>query len=461
MSSSSIYEQLDLDIRNYELADIERFFRLNPATTYSIDDIQLKETVIRQQLLQSGHINKKFKAGIIEFLDSAKKWLIEAKCEKPPAPTSIPPDFRLDPTPDIPFPTISVSRTQELIKPHPIQPVHTTNGNQYYSGVLNPIESRLKTTNICIDTLFRRNYNASKSTDFTYILPKSINNVVSLKVTSFEFPAVWYSISAAALNNSMTIYLYNMTGFPDASFNLIIPDGNYTQNTFVITLNNIFNLIENGLNFLWCEINDITLATVIRARNFTTDTVSGGPFPYHELSPNYSPDFRFTLDFSVQINGAATNRPIYKNLGWFLGFRQSVYEVGPSNETISFTASEIIPVYYQGYIASESFFGSTLYNYLFIEIDDFQNNFPTDSIISANDAHGNYLGRNVIARITIHSSINTIIIDNAADRIFKKRDYFGPVNLEKLKIRILNRFGEVIDVKQNDYSMTLEVTTVS
>jgi hypothetical protein len=100
-------------------------------------------------------------------------------------------------------------------------------------------------------------------------------------------------------------------------------------------------------------------------------------------------------------------------------------------------------------------------NYLFVEVDDFQNNFPTDSIISTNDTFGNYLGKNIIARLIISTGVNTILNDNGADLIFKKRDYFGPVNLEKLKIRILNRFGDVVNIGQNDYSMTFEVTTVN
>ena len=42
------------------------------------------------------------------------------------------------------------------------------------------------------------------------------------------------------------------------------------------------------------------------------------------------------------------------------------------------------------------------------------------------------------------------------DRI-KTREYFGPVKLEKLRIRLLNKFGHVIDMNQNDFSISFEI----
>ena len=80
--------------------------------------------------------------------------------------------------------------------------------------------------------------------------------------------------------------------------------------------------------------------------------------------------------------------------------------------------------------------------------------------MSVSDTNSNYLGKNIIARITITSGINTIVTDNASDQIFKKREYFGPVNIDKFKIRLLNRFGDVINLNNNDYSFTLELKQI-
>ena len=62
-----------------------------------------------------------------------------------------------------------------------------------------------------------------------------------------------------------------------------------------------------------------------------------------------------------------------------------------------------------------------------------------------------YLGKNIIARIPISTTFNVVTFNNASDGLFKTRDYFGPVRLEKLRIRLLDRFGQVISLNQNDF----------
>jgi len=58
----------------------------------------------------------------------------------------------------------------------------------------------------------------------------------------------------------------------------------------------------------------------------------------------------------------------------------------------------------------------------------------------------------------IVNSHYNIIYNNPSDRIFKQRDYFGPVNIEKLHIRLLDRFGDPIDMVNTDYSLAIELT---
>ena len=89
-------ENLDLDITNYSIKDITKFFKLKEKSTYKVEEIELRENEIRQQLLNSGHINKRFKKDLIDFLDKAKNWLIQVKCEKKAPPTSIPTNYKLD-----------------------------------------------------------------------------------------------------------------------------------------------------------------------------------------------------------------------------------------------------------------------------------------------------------------------------------------------------------------------------
>ena len=74
-----------------------------------------------------------------------------------------------------------------------------------------------------------------------------------------------------------------------------------------------------------------------------------------------------------------------------------------------------------------------------------------------NNETSSYLGKNIMNRISLTSNPNTVLDNTAADMTSKKREYFGPVKLEKMRIRILNRFGDVLDMNKNDYSFVLEI----
>jgi hypothetical protein len=65
---------LDLDINNYTIKDLEKFFSLS--LNYSIDEVESRESIIREQLLSSGTVNKRFKRDLIVFLTQAKKMII-------------------------------------------------------------------------------------------------------------------------------------------------------------------------------------------------------------------------------------------------------------------------------------------------------------------------------------------------------------------------------------------------
>ena len=49
---------------------------------------------------------------------------------------------------------------------------------------------------------------------------------------------------------------------------------------------------------------------------------------------------------------------------------------------------------------------------------------------------------------------------NPSDLIYKRRDYFGPVKIEKMNIRLIDKYGEILDLIENDYSIAIELTTL-
>ena len=412
---------LDLEITNYKLSDLETFFKLPP--NYTDEIVKEHEESIKSKILNSDELSKENKNNISTFLSKARQLLI--------------------------------NKQAPVIK-HEDPPIIHTKHEEFIPSELNPLEKRTTTKTLCVDTLFRENYSKTKSTDYIYKLPVYINNIVSMQLTSFEFPNMINFFSSENNSNTFEIGLYNVnTGefdssgnqiLSDVSYTIVIPDGNYMSNTFQNIMNNIFQSTDSiGLKFLKVEVG-LQTNTIIRINNSDIDKI--GNFPYDVSDNFYSPDFYFQLNFAIE------NKPLYKTAGWMMGFREEFYTVTQDDYYISLI-DLLTPIVYEGYLSSESSYGSTLDNYIFLEIDDYHNNFPTNTFVSTNT--NSYIGKNILARIVLTSGANTIITDNASDCIFKKREYFGPIKLEKFRIRILNRFGDVIQLKQNDYSFVLEL----
>lgn len=410
---------------------------------------------------------------------------------------------------------------------------------EYPKGIINPIERRLLKRVICIDTLFRANYDKTKSTDFTWNLPAPINNVLSLQIVSSQVPNMIRTFSNAKMNNIFTINLYNVkqTGRSETinhSEVITIPEGVYMTDVFVTAMNNYFanakppsdqisNANFNGLKFLYIEVNDKSTNTIIRSREDNDTDFADVPRAFNPTSPNYSPNFYFTLDFNIPDDKSYTDyyriggiqyrsipydlsgvecsstsfqrthmnsknincfrphispidgtfirsqtikmRPLYKNAGWMMGFRKDFYDTsgntigGARHTTYIETSLSNSAVIYNKYVQSESTYGNAITQYFFVELDDYNRNFTSNTII-AETGNGTYLGNNIVARIPITSSIYAISDSNPSDLIYKRRDYFGPVKIEKVNIRLLDKFGDVLDIIDNDYSLAIELTTL-
>ena len=322
---------------------------------------------------------------------------------------------------------------------------------------LNPTTRKTITKIVCIDSLFRPNLDASEPANFTFHLKEPINNVVSMKLSTMELPNNWYLFSKRNFTNTFTVRCYNI---PDGSNNIIpmleniiqIPDGNYLSDSFQIALMNYFENTKRGLEYIGVNVNDKNA----KVEFFTG--ISDKAYPYSPyMNPDTPPElkFYFSLDFNIPEKPL---QPLYRTIGWAMGFRKSTYTVNymenPSTRIIE--AKQFYPTY----IESESSFGSTYIHYVFLEVDDFQRNFSSNTIVSYNGNGDSYLSNNILSKIVVSSGQYTNIIDNGSDYVFKKRNYYGPIKLEKMHIKLLNRFGEVIDLNDNNFSFTLELEVI-
>ena len=347
-------------------------------------------------------------------------------------------------------------------------PVVNVSDYKYPTGVINPIERRTIKKIISIDSVFRQNYDKSSPSDFVWVLPDREQKVVSVKIVSLELPIMWYSVSEKNNSNTFQLKTYNIVGQPNKTHTITMPSGNYMASDFGTSLTNYMLNKGDGLEYLICSVNSTTTKTIIRARN----TYDGGCNPYDVIQPYYSPNFYFTIDFGDNIINrceiVSNSKKIHQKknenrygqycLGSFMGFSKRFYEVKRDDTYIDYAHNGNNISKNECVLQSEASYGNGRTNYIFIYVDDYNNNYISESIIASST--DNYLGTNILGRITINESFNSIMMNTASDKIYKQRDYMGPVNLNKLHIKLLDKYGNIIDINNNDVSLAIEITSL-
>jgi hypothetical protein len=425
-------ENLDLDINNYSINDIEKFFQLKTNVKYTASDIELKEYNIREQLLSSGHINKRFKKQLIDFLERGKKWLISVKCDAPKPPTTVPVNYKLDKI-DAPLLNNVPSRTDELIERPQTQFVYANN-SQYFPGKLNQLDTRVITKSLNIDTRFRDNLYSTHSSDITFQLPTKFNKVVSMQLSALELPVSFYSISSFYGNN----FMYMNVAYTDTSGNLlvsdkvvVVPDGNYNSADLLDKINKILAPVDT----LGALVNPNDIFSYIK---LTLDiTASGSGTGKVTIQPDGERANRITniiMDFTRDINGEVDNVEVSTKLGWNLGFIRRRY-----NGAVTYTADAIID--------------PASLRYIYLAVDDFCNSSHNHFVNVFNES---IMNPNILARISIKGSYFSLLMENDYNIVTEPRTYFGPVDIQRLRIRLFDDRGRLLNMNNANYSFCLD-----
>jgi len=412
---------LDLDINNYSMNDLETFFSLQG--NYKQDDVLAKEYKIREQLLSSGHINKRFKRDLIAFLDTAKEMIITAKFPKK-NPTSIPKNYKLD-TLNTPLSEqLQTSRASNVIERPMTQFIHAKT-EEYYQGIINPLETRTITRCVNIDTQFRDNIYNTKSSDFAFQLPFKLNKVVSMQLGSIELPITFYGVSATYGNNFLWVHLIdNLNNRYDKL--ITVKEGNYNAADLIMAINT--SLHSNPTQDLFHAIEFVL---------DISDTGSGTGKVTLQIVPTYIFNdmtiAQIAMDFQKDVNGIQTNTELSMKLGWNLGFQRPIYE-----GATKYTADTIIE--------------PATVRYLFLAIDDYHNS-GNNHFMSA--FQKSVLNPNILARISVKGTYFSVVMENDLNIVSEPRKYFGPVDIQRLRIRLFDEYGRIVDMNNANYSFCL------
>lgn len=322
------------------------------------------------------------------------------------------------------------SRIDNEIIFKPKQEYITTFQNDYVSGTLNPLKYPTIKKSILIDTRFRDRLYETQSSDFTFTLPIKLKKVVSLQLAAFEFPVTFYNISASYGNNYMNVFItYTSSSVQTTSHVIItVPDGNYSSSDLIDTINTLF--ATSGVSIF----SYITLSIDITA-NFS----GSGKTIIQTTGDLASSINNISLDFTLGPEGESdTITPITTKLGWSLGFIYSTY----SGTTI---ISEAVPE-------------TASIRYIYLVVDDFNNN-NNDYFISAL-GRDSFMNKNILARIPMKGAYYSIMMENDLSLYTIPRTYFGPVDITRVKLQLLDDHGRILGMNNSNFSIVLNTISI-
>jgi len=341
-----------------------------------------------------------------------------------------------------------------------------TDAQRAPAGYLNPINVRSLMQAVSIDSRFRPNYYTTKSTNFDVVLPSMIKNVISMRVAIIEMPITYYAISKS-LGNSTLLIIKNVVApnQPTEGWLLTLPDGNYEQSwaneskAFHIetAMNNSISTavpvtITNGTYI--SPASSSTLLKPVSDICFTVDRTSGrsvfaipmsSPISSGPAPPTSTFANGFTIRFNVDTNGNLdTDTSIQLRLGWQLGFRSAQYICGQ-------TASV-------GACVSEGICLISGPRYGFLSIDDHQKNTGPEFIVAYGSSvfQDNIITRMNLSALQADVGVYQISSDpGLTTQMNRTREYFGPVDIQRLHISLFDEYGRIIDLNNMDWSFTL------
>lgn len=404
----------DLNISNYKKDELEDIFALPKDGNYDAILIEMKCEQLKDNVGADTSIEDSVRMKTVTFLEEAKKMLLSG-INSSHLFQKLGDAYNVN-NKLLTSEVVGAGNTFIIDKPK------TSFANSYpgefFPGIINPLKKRTIQKNLNIDTRFRDNYYTSSSSNFNFDLPIKFMDVLSMQLSAFEMPNTYYNISSQMGNNYFSLKL-EMTG---TNYIITVPNGNYTPAGLVGYLNKYVTTIQP-------ELNSIEFIYNIDA----SGNDSGKLFIKSTL------DDYITLDFQSDIHGDLDiTNPLPFKLGWLLGYRKGFYH-GYSE--------------YEG----EAIVDLAGQKYVYLVVDDFNNNVNTNFYSAFNSS---ILNKNILARISFQLNPFGNLVQNKLSLITTPRQYFGPVNIQKLNVQLLDEYGRVLDMNNMDFSFCLTFNVV-
>jgi hypothetical protein len=378
-------------------------------------------------------------------------------------------------------------------------------------GTLNPILKNITSRIVMLDSAYRQNiipYDSpvAASTDYTLDLSDTLNNTLSLKLSSVQIPYTWYNI-AGYLGNSCFGYILN-PATDDLNFNdtFFIPNNLYLTASDIVTALNT-NSTHSG--------SDPNLAFSLTGSSGLSGSGTGN---YFTIKNTGFDDIRLVFyngnnpNMNCNPKGCRSPCKLDNNLGWVLGFRST--NIQGLDLAIAY---DILP---GGTITADVPYTNVGPTYFLLVIDDFNQNHLNQGLVNIDDTDTtlnapSYIDANInYSCFTSTSGYNSpfpVYIPNAPTRLTQaqlysanqilenrknttsyriagptttdvlaviplkvgglsfgekyvefgssllqnERVYFGPVNISRMRVTLRDDKGNVVNLNGADWSFSL------
>ena len=415
----------DLNIKNYTTKELEELFEL--PLNYDESIVEIHETKMRQNILSDKSILSSTKNNTMSFIGDVKKVLISYIKDKKPfggldnLAKTYQNVYNLDKSLQK-SDTINSGSTNIIKQPN--TPYGQSMPSEFYQGTINPLNKRILRQNINIDTRFRENYYTSNASNFHVNLPIRLTQVVSLQLSAMEMPTTFYVISKVFGNNFFVLEISLQEPLI-----VTIPDGNYDYLALQYYINNYLTTVATG------DYKNINCLVDINTPGGAGPVAGSGKMIFGSTTGTQS----FSINFLADRYGNEDRQtPLPLKLGWLMGYREGYYENAytyPSEGVVNLIGPR----------------------YIYLVIDDFNNN-VNDGFYGAFTS--SILNKNILARISLQGSVFNVLSQNNFNLLTTPRQYFGPVDIQKLQVQLLDEYGRILDLNNMDYSFCLSFQTV-
>jgi len=288
---------------------------------------------------------------------------------------------------------------------------------------------------VSVDSRFRDTPSSRESSpsDFYYTLLAPVRNVLRVRMVSVEFPNNYRFFTERRRNVAVRVLYTDPSGAAYAVV-LTVPDGNYTAGDMV--------------DALGAAILDASGSGAVPGFG-----ALGLGVTFSESTGTFTFTGRRVFGLDMSWTGAASApvgwvRPFDYGLGWYLGFTKRLHMATGSGTSWTLESD-----------GCANFAGD---NYVFVRVNDWA--CVRQTVVVYEGAGGTGVpARNdfvALAKVVLREPKNYMTFDDYAGQHAKEVVFPAPVDLTRLRIQVLDPYGEPVDLCTAQWSFSLEVLEV-